>query len=80
MLVLDLWSELQPAWKQTNGFYGKPFIWNMLHNFGGRTGLYGALPKVATGPYEAFSDSSVNMVGIGLVRTPYVPFLLCVVD
>jgi alpha-N-acetylglucosaminidase len=36
MVVLDLWSEIRPVWILTSAFYGKPFVWNLLHNFGGR--------------------------------------------
>jgi len=31
MLILDLFSENKPYWDKTNNYYGKPFIWNELH-------------------------------------------------
>ncbi|MUT98611.1 MAG: hypothetical protein EP145_05430 [Bacteroides uniformis] len=34
MIVLDLWGEEHPVWNRTNSYYGKPWIWCMLHNFG----------------------------------------------
>jgi len=37
----------------------------MLHNFGGRTGLYGALQNVASWPALTYSQAP-NMVGMGL--------------
>jgi alpha-N-acetylglucosaminidase len=40
MLVLDLYSEMSPVWSRSDGFYGTDYVWNMLHNFGGRSGLY----------------------------------------
>lgn len=43
MLVLDLQSELYPQHTRTLSFYGQPFIWCMLHNFGGTLGMHGSL-------------------------------------
>ena len=39
LVLLDLIAELHPLWRRTEGFYGAPFIWCMLHNFGGNSGL-----------------------------------------
>ena len=41
LVILDLASELYPIWPRNNGYYGYPFIWNMIENFGGNTRLYG---------------------------------------
>ena len=38
LVMLDLYAEVQPQWAPTEGFYGAPFIWCMLHNFGGNLG------------------------------------------
>eukprot|EP01087_Luapelamoeba_hula_P016110 TRINITY_DN4922_c0_g1_i1.p1 TRINITY_DN4922_c0_g1~~TRINITY_DN4922_c0_g1_i1.p1 ORF type:complete len:565 (-),score=77.89 TRINITY_DN4922_c0_g1_i1:106-1800(-) len=65
MIVLDLWAEVEPAWNLTNHFYGKPFVWNMLHNFGGRSGLYGTVQRVNEGPFIA-RKATKNMIGIGM--------------
>eukprot|EP01105_Mastigella_eilhardi_P018230 TRINITY_DN4212_c0_g1_i2.p1 TRINITY_DN4212_c0_g1~~TRINITY_DN4212_c0_g1_i2.p1 ORF type:complete len:515 (-),score=101.45 TRINITY_DN4212_c0_g1_i2:67-1611(-) len=64
LVLLDLWAEMQPIWEE-NLFYGKQFIWNMLHNYGGRSGLYGSLPRVAAGPPTALANSSARIVGTG---------------
>ncbi|WP_175632659.1 alpha-N-acetylglucosaminidase [Pedobacter ghigonis] len=67
MILLDLATEIEPVWKRTKGFYGKPWIWNMLHNFGGNTNLFGRMDVVATAPAEALnSPQSGKMKGIGL--------------
>jgi len=67
MIILDLATEIEPVWKRTDAFYGKPWIWNMLHNFGGNTNLFGRMDVVATAPAEALNDAkSGNLVGIGL--------------
>lgn len=67
MIILDLATEIEPVWKRTQAFYGKPWIWNMLHNFGGNVSMFGRIETVATAPYAALKDStSGNMKGIGL--------------
>ncbi len=67
MILLDLWSEKNPMWLKTNAYYGKPWIWNMLQNFGGNVNMYGLLDRVATWPSEALHHKKKgNMVGIGL--------------
>ncbi|MBS1511312.1 MAG: alpha-N-acetylglucosaminidase [Bacteroidetes bacterium] len=67
MIVLDLATEIEPVWKRTRAFYGKPWIWNMLNNFGGNTNLFGRMETVATEPAKALHDAqSGQMKGIGL--------------
>jgi alpha-N-acetylglucosaminidase len=67
MLLLDLAAEIEPVWKRTDAFYGKPWIWNMLNNFGGNTNLFGHLDDVALEPAKALNDpQSGKMKGIGL--------------
>jgi alpha-N-acetylglucosaminidase len=67
MIILDLATEIEPVWKRTKSFYGKPWIWNMLHNFGGNTNIFGRMEAVAHEPANALKDSNRgNMVGIGL--------------
>nr|WP_320023586.1 alpha-N-acetylglucosaminidase [uncultured Draconibacterium sp.] len=67
MIILDLASEIEPIWKRTEAFYGKQWIWNMLHNFGGNISMFGRIENVATHPAEALNDStSGKMKGIGL--------------
>jgi alpha-N-acetylglucosaminidase len=67
MILLDLAAEIEPIWKRTNAFYGKPWIWNMVHNFGGNISMFGRMDGVAAGPAEALHDkASGHMAGIGL--------------
>ena len=65
MLILDLFSESQPQWQRTNSYYGKPWVWNELHNYGGNQGLYGQIDNVTINPIEALANSS-SLVGFGL--------------
>lgn len=67
MIILDLAAEIEPVWKRTNAFYGKPWIWNMVHNFGGNISMFGRMDGVAAGPAVALHDTaSGHMIGIGL--------------
>lgn len=67
MIILDLAAEIEPIWKRTNAFDGKPWIWSMLNNFGGNTNLFGRMDDAANGPAEALSSStSGKLTGIGL--------------
>ena len=67
MLLLDLAAEIEPVWKRTEAFYGKPWIWGMLNNFGGNVNLFGRIEGTATGPASALADtSSGRLCGIGL--------------
>lgn len=65
MLILDLFSESQPQWQRTNSYFGKPWIWCQLHDYGGNMGIYGQLQNVTVNPIEALANSS-SLVGFGL--------------
>jgi alpha-N-acetylglucosaminidase len=67
MLLLDLAAEIEPIWRSTEAFYGKPWVWNMLHNFGGNISLFGRMDAVAAGPAGALHDNNAGRLqGIGL--------------
>ena len=67
MLILDLWSERYPIWNRTHAYYGKPWLWCMLHNFGQNITLSGNATSVANDPAAALADpTSGRMSGIGL--------------
>ena len=38
LVMIDLFAEVYPQWKRFNGFFGAPWLWCMLHNFGGNIG------------------------------------------
>ncbi|CEJ59702.1 hypothetical protein PMG11_08314 [Penicillium brasilianum] len=65
MLIIDLYSESTPEWQRTNSYYGKPWIWCQLHNFGGNMGLYGQIMNITQDATNARLQSK-SMVGYGL--------------
>ncbi|PHU30481.1 hypothetical protein BC332_02574 [Capsicum chinense] len=66
MIVLDLFADVKPIWKSSSQFYGTPYIWCMLHNFGGNMEMYGVLDAVASGPIDARTSENSTMVGVGM--------------
>lgn len=66
ILVLDLFAETLPVYLNTESFYGQPFIWCMLHNFGGNHGYFGSVEKINRGPFDAKHFPNSTMVGTGL--------------
>ncbi|CAK9870707.1 unnamed protein product [Sphagnum jensenii] len=66
MIVLDLFADVKPVWQRSNHFYGIPYIWCMLHNFGGNLEMYGRLDVVGAGPIEALTSPNSTMVGVGM--------------
>lgn len=66
ILVLDLQSEQHPQYNRTLSFYGQPFIWCMLHNFGGTLGMHGSVRFVNVEIPRAASIMNSTMVGVGL--------------
>uniref|UniRef100_A0A3P9L627 Alpha-N-acetylglucosaminidase n=1 Tax=Oryzias latipes TaxID=8090 RepID=A0A3P9L627_ORYLA len=66
MIVLDLFAETEPVFSYTESFYGQPFIWCMLHNFGGNNGFFGTVESINSGPFKALNFKNSTMVGIGM--------------
>ena len=69
IIALDLFSEMRPqndVMEQT----GTKWVWNMLHSFGGRMGLFGDLPTLAQTPSSDYAKKN-HMVGIGTTMEAY---------
>ncbi|KAL3815103.1 hypothetical protein ACJIZ3_016371 [Penstemon smallii] len=66
MIVLDLFADIKPIWKSSSQFYGTPYIWCMLHNFGGNIEMYGTIDAVASGPIDARVSENSTMIGVGM--------------
>ncbi|WP_173085351.1 alpha-N-acetylglucosaminidase [Phytohabitans rumicis] len=65
VLILDLYGEADPQWPRLDGYAGRPWIWNGLLNFGGRTEPVADLG--ATGRnLEAALAADHPPVGLGL--------------
>jgi alpha-N-acetylglucosaminidase len=69
MLVLDLYCEVTPVWNQTKGFYGKPWVWCAIQNFGDCVYLGGALSRIhADYPRARRDPLGAHLGGLGFVN------------
>ncbi|PKA62624.1 alpha-N-acetylglucosaminidase [Apostasia shenzhenica] len=66
MIVLDLFADVKPIWKLSSQFYGVPYVWCMLHNFGGNIEMYGILDTISSGPIDSRVSQKSTMVGVGM--------------
>lgn len=65
MILLDYFCEKTEVWRETDGFYGQPYIWCYLGNFGGNTMLVGNLHELDCKLANAMQQQAGNMIGIG---------------
>lgn len=73
LVLLDYFCEKTEVWRTTidsaasrpTGFYGQPFIWCYLGNFGGNTMLVGDLYAMECKLKGALAESEHNLVGVG---------------
>ncbi|MEN8157191.1 MAG: alpha-N-acetylglucosaminidase [Bacteroidota bacterium] len=65
MTMLDYFCENTEVWKFTESFYGQPYIWCYLGNFGGNTMLAGNLEEAKRRLEDAFRNGGDNLSGIG---------------
>jgi alpha-N-acetylglucosaminidase len=67
MIIIDLANEMYQGWKDHAGFYGKKWIYSIIHNFGGNNPLGGDLAFCAGNPAAVRSDTSRGaQVGFGM--------------
>ena len=71
LLVVDLYCEVTPGWSQFDvAFYGQPWVWCIIQNFGDHVSLHGGLDAIATDLRKAIEQrgkKAGNMVGIGYI-------------
>ena len=64
-LLLDYYCERQEVWRQTDSYYGVPFIWCYLGNFGGNTYLAGNFADIDRRIEATFAEAGPNFRGLG---------------
>ena len=65
MLILDLESPNREQYTRTNSYFGQPFVYNTLFNFGGNYILYDKVATMNTGVFEARNMTNSTMAGTG---------------
>jgi len=64
-LLLDYYCERQEIWQRTEKYFGVPYIWCYLGNFGGNTYLAGDFAEVGKRIENTFENGGDNFCGIG---------------
>ena len=64
-LLLDYYCERQEVWQRTERYFGVPYIWCYLGNFGGNTYLDGNLAEINSRLENTFENGGDNFRGIG---------------
>lgn len=65
MILLDYYCESVEEWKLFDSFYGQPYIWCYLGNFGGNSFLASPLKDVDRRINDVMANGGKNLIGIG---------------
>ena len=65
MILLDYYCENKEIWQMTEKFFGQPYIWCYLGNFGGNTMLAGNLKTIEERIENTFKNGGDKIWGIG---------------
>lgn len=65
MTILDYFCDKTEIWKLTDSFFGQPYIWCYLGNFGGNTMMSGDLREIEKKMENTFINGGNNMKGLG---------------
>jgi alpha-N-acetylglucosaminidase len=71
MLALELMGESWEltGWHKHKGWYGKPWIWSVISNFGDNVSMFGGLPQITENYNKALSfPEKGNLSGMGLMN------------
>lgn len=64
--ILDYYTEHTPIWPLTDSFYGQPYIFCYLGNFGGNTRLAGPFRKESARITDALTEGGAGGIGCTL--------------
>ena len=65
MTMLDYYCEYKEMWRDLDGFFGQPYIWCYLGNFGGNSNIQGNVKQAGEKLEAALKEGGSNLVGIG---------------
>ena len=65
MMLLDYYCEHTEEWKLFDSFYGQPYIWCYLGNFGGNSFMASPVNDVAKRIDDVLANGGSNLCGIG---------------
>lgn len=70
MIALELMGEYWPltGWYKHDGWYGKPWVWSVISNFGDNVSMFGGLPQIDENFRKALdSPYRKTLKGMGLM-------------
>ncbi len=65
MTMLDYYCEYKEMWRDLDGFFGQPYIWCYLGNFGGNSNIQGNVKEAGKKLETTLKEGGKNLVGIG---------------
>ena len=65
LILLDYFCDNKEVWKRTESFFGQPYLWCYLGNFGGNTMMSGDLRETEARLENTFQNGGGNMWGVG---------------
>ncbi len=65
MTMLDYYCEYKEMWRDLDRFFGQPYIWCYLGNFGGNSNIQGNVKQAGQKLEAALKEGGINLVGIG---------------
>lgn len=65
LILLDYFCEYTEIWKQTESYFGQPYLWCYLGNFGGNSFLSGPVKLVSQRLADALKNGGSNLKGVG---------------
>lgn len=65
LILLDYYCDSTEIWRETEQYYGKPYIWCYLGNFGGNSMMVGNLDEVDYKINRLFTEGGKNVFGVG---------------
>lgn len=65
LVLLDYYCDSTEIWRNTEEYYGQPYIWCYLGNFGGNTMLAGNFDGTDKRLSDFMAESGDNAIGIG---------------
>lgn len=70
MIALELMGEYWPltGWHKHDGWYGKPWVWSVISNFGDNVSMFGGLTQIVENFGKALSgEGRGNLSGMGMM-------------
>ncbi|WP_289754894.1 alpha-N-acetylglucosaminidase [Muribaculum intestinale] len=65
LLLLDYFCDRKEIWRMSDAYFGKPFIWCYLGNFGGNTMMVGDMADIDRKISAVVAEAGSNLAGIG---------------